>query len=133
MTRRKSRIRLSARQAFQASVVAQVVELHVTAQVAISLEPSERNLLVLLSPRDKVVSPAATKQAFERIEAPQKALIEIEDSGDPSNHVLAGDILAPESTSRVAAIIIDFIRATESEELRSDPGSNTPNQDQTSN
>ena len=68
-----------------------------------------QNLLVLLSPRDTVVSPAATKQAYERIDAPRKALIEIEDAGDPSNHVLAGDILSPDSTDAIAAMIVDFV------------------------
>jgi esterase/lipase len=69
----------------------------------------EQNLLVLLSPRDTVVSPAATKQAYARIDAPHKALIEIEDAGDPSNHVLAGDILSPDNTDEVAAMIVDFV------------------------
>ena len=68
-----------------------------------------QNLLVLLSSRDTVVSPVATKQAYERIDAPRKALIEIEDAGDPSNHVLAGDILSPDSTDEVAAMIVDFV------------------------
>jgi esterase/lipase len=69
----------------------------------------EQNLLVLLSPHDTVVSPAATKQAYENIEAPRKALVEIEDAGDPSHHVLAGDILSPASTDDVAAMIVDFV------------------------
>ena len=51
----------------------------------------------------------ATKQAYERIDAPRKALVEIEDAGDPSNHVLAGDILSPDSTDEVAAVIVDFV------------------------
>ena len=37
----------------------------------------------------------------ERIDAPRKALIEVHDAGDPSNHVLAGDILSPDSTDEV--------------------------------
>jgi alpha-beta hydrolase superfamily lysophospholipase len=69
----------------------------------------EQNLLVLLSPDDTVVSPAATKQAFAQIDAPRKKLVEIEDAGDPSNHVLAGDILSPTSTDDVAALIVDFV------------------------
>jgi esterase/lipase len=69
----------------------------------------EQNLLVLLSPRDTVVSPEATRQAYEQIDAPRKTLIEIEDAGDPSNHVLAGDILSPDSTDEVAAMIVDFV------------------------
>jgi alpha-beta hydrolase superfamily lysophospholipase len=69
----------------------------------------EQNLLVLLSPGDTVVSPAATKDAFARIDAPRKQLIEIDDAGDPSNHVLAGDILSPESTDGIAAAIVEFV------------------------
>lgn len=69
----------------------------------------EQNLLVLLSPDDTVVSPEATKQAFARIDAPRKTLIAIENAGDPSNHVLAGDILSPSSTDDVAALIVDFV------------------------
>jgi len=75
------------------------------------------NLLVVLSPNDKVVSPAATKSAFERITAPRKLLVEVQGSQDPSNHVLAGDILAPESTAKIAATIVDFIRPTGAAEL----------------
>jgi len=71
---------------------------------------SSKGRTVLLSPNDTVVSPAATKQAYEQIDAPHKALIEIEDAGDPSNHVLAGDILSPDSTDAVAAMIVDFVR-----------------------
>jgi len=69
----------------------------------------EQNLLVLLSPGDTVVSPEATKEAFERIDAPRKRLIEISDAGDPSNHVLAGDILSPDSTDDIAAAIVEFV------------------------
>jgi esterase/lipase len=70
----------------------------------------QQNLLVLLSPDDEVVSPEATKQAFERLSAPYKKLIEIEDAADPSSHVLAGDILSPGSTDDIAALIVDFVR-----------------------
>ena len=69
-----------------------------------------QDLLVLVSPDDEVVSAEATKQAFERIDAPQRALVEIEHAGDPSNHVLAGDILSPGSTDDIAALIVDFVQ-----------------------
>jgi len=69
----------------------------------------EQNLLVLQSPEDEVVSPEATRQAFEQIAAPRKQYIEIETAEDPSNHVLAGDILSPGSTADVAATIVGFV------------------------
>ena len=92
-----------------------------------------QNLLVLQSPDDQVVSPDATRQAFEKISAPRKQLIEIEDAEDPSRHVLAGDILAPGSTSRIAATIVNFISATGPEELWSRPRSKTAHREQSSN
>ena len=69
----------------------------------------QQNLLVLLSPDDTVVSPEATRQAYARISAPRKMMLEIKDAGDPSNHVLAGDILSPAKTDQVAATIVDFV------------------------
>ena len=75
-------------------------------------------LLVMIAPDDEVVSSDATKAAFRRIDAPRKELVEFADSLGPSRHILAGDILAPDATSRVAATIIDFIAAGRSSELQ---------------
>ena len=58
-----------------------------------------------------MVSAAVTKHAFERLEAPSKELIEFEEAQDPSRHVLAGDILSPDTTDSVAAKIVDFVLA----------------------
>lgn len=68
-----------------------------------------QNLLVFASPEDSVVSAAATKQAFERLEAPTKRFIEFDQAQDPSSHVLAGDILSPDTTDSVAATIVEFV------------------------
>jgi esterase/lipase len=77
----------------------------------------QQNLLVLLSPEDKVVSPAATQAAFANIRARRKQLVEVTGSLDPSNHVLAGDILAPETTPDIAATIVNFITGAGNPEL----------------
>jgi esterase/lipase len=74
-------------------------------------------LLVMLSPNDKVVSPVATRYAFKRIDAPRKKILEYADSLDPSSHVLAGDILAPQSTPGIAAAIVEFIEVDTAPEL----------------
>ena len=87
--------------------------------------PLTADLLVLLSPHDEVVSPEATKAAFRRINAPRKEIREFVESLGPSSHILAGDILAPDSTPRIVATIIEFIRAGGSPELRPAPLSNT--------
>ncbi len=70
----------------------------------------EQNLLMFISPNDQVVSPSAAKAVFIATSAPNKKLIEIDEVGDPSNHVLAGDILSPENTERVVAEIVEFVR-----------------------
>jgi esterase/lipase len=70
-----------------------------------------QDLLVIVSPDDSVVSAEVTKQAFERIAAPKQSLIEFEQAQDPSRHVLAGDILSPDTTETLAATIVDFVTA----------------------
>ena len=69
-----------------------------------------QDLLVLVSPDDSVVSAAVTRDAFAKLDAPSKRLIEFEDAQDPSRHVLAGDILSPDTTEAVAAQIVEFVR-----------------------
>lgn len=70
-----------------------------------------QDLLVIVSPDDSVVSAEVTKQAFERIDAPKQSLVEFEQAQDPSRHVLAGDILSPDTTETLAATIVDFVTA----------------------
>ena len=69
-----------------------------------------QSVLVIVSPDDSVVSAAVTKDAFTRLDAPTKRLIEFEDAQDPSRHVLAGDILSPGTTETVAETIVEFVR-----------------------
>ena len=69
-----------------------------------------QDLLVLVSPDDSVVSAAVTRDAFAKLDAPSKRLIEFEDAQDPSRHVLAGDILSPDTTEAVASQIVEFVR-----------------------
>jgi esterase/lipase len=67
-------------------------------------------LLMFYSKQDTVVSPAAALAVFEATVAPQKAVIEIKDPGDPSHHVLAGDVLSATQTRELANGIVEFIR-----------------------
>ncbi len=69
----------------------------------------QQRWLVFVSDEDTVVSAAAAEAIFEATSAPAKALIRVDDSGDPSRHVLAGDILSPATTAGIAAAIVDFI------------------------
>lgn len=73
------------------------------------LEQVQAPLLVVYSREDQVVSAPAIEAAFARFGSPQKKLLALTDTQDPSHHVLAGDILSPRDTPRVQAAILDFI------------------------
>lgn len=66
--------------------------------------------LMIYSPGDKVVDPDAIRSAFAQWGAPRKRLLEYRRSGDPSQHVLAGDIVSPGSTAELASVITAFLR-----------------------
>lgn len=68
-----------------------------------------QHLLMIVSPDDQVVSTAAAIAAFEKASGLSKHLITVDSPGDPSNHVLAGRILSPESTGLVVDSIVDFV------------------------
>ncbi|NND35844.1 MAG: hypothetical protein HKN81_01805 [Gammaproteobacteria bacterium] len=68
-----------------------------------------QRLLMFYSLEDTVISAEAALDVFAGTQAPQKSAIAIEDPGDPSSHVLAGDILSAAKTAELATTIIDFI------------------------
>ena len=68
-----------------------------------------QRLLVFYSRDDAVVSAETTLAMIGETGAGDKTLIEVPDSGDPSRHVLAGDILSPATTDRVVESIAGFI------------------------
>jgi hypothetical protein len=57
-----------------------------------------------------VVSAEKILEAHERLGASIKPIIAVDTSGDPSNHVLAGRVLAPNDTPRVRDWILAFTR-----------------------
>ncbi|HSG08717.1 MAG TPA: alpha/beta fold hydrolase [Longimicrobiales bacterium] len=66
--------------------------------------------LVLLSSRDQVVDPDQTRRRVPLFGSPIKEFVEIAGDGDPSHHVLAGDILSPGTTDTVVAEVLSFVR-----------------------
>jgi len=66
--------------------------------------------LCLVSPADRVVDPAVARARFAELPEP-KQLIEVTSSADPSHHVLAGDVLAPDDTAPRAEELLRFLRA----------------------
>ena len=69
--------------------------------------------LFIYSPNDAVIDPDKVETVFAGWGAANKQLIPIENVGDPSNHVLAGDILSPDQTDSIAEMILEFIKTIE--------------------
>jgi esterase/lipase len=74
------------------------------------IESIRQPTLVIYSPNDRVVSAEKILEAHERLGASIKPIIAVDTSGDPSNHVLAGRILAPDDTPRIRDGILAFAR-----------------------
>ena len=68
-------------------------------------------VLVLYSEDDQVVDTGKLKAAFDKIGTSQKVLTEVIGVDDPSHQVLAGDILSPSTTDRVADEIVRFAQS----------------------
>ncbi|MDZ4701039.1 MAG: alpha/beta fold hydrolase [Rhodothermales bacterium] len=67
-------------------------------------------LLVVYSPNDQVVNPALIAEAYPRFGSPIKEAVVLDEVGDPSNHVLAGDILSPDETMPMVRRVVAFLR-----------------------
>jgi alpha-beta hydrolase superfamily lysophospholipase len=67
-------------------------------------------VLVFYSPEDRVVDVRRIEQFFEQLTVEPRALVAIEDPGDPQHHVLAGDILSPGTTERIATRTVAFVQ-----------------------
>ena len=76
------------------------------------LKSIQKPVLVIYSPNDTVVDPLETEKRYKQIGSGFKQidpLLSSGDGGDPSNHVLAGDILSPNNTEMVKNLILDFL------------------------
>ncbi len=66
-------------------------------------------ILTIYSPNDEVVNAGKIEEAHQAFGSSRKAIIPIESVGDPSNHVLAGDILSPDDTQQLLEMILRFV------------------------
>jgi esterase/lipase len=64
---------------------------------------------VFFSPDDQVISVPALRSAIETIQSPEKSVIEISETGSPSAHIIAGDIISPDNTARISGEITEFV------------------------
>lgn len=91
------------------------VEAAVQAMATVALirqaDPGRIDLPVRIyySPEDTVVEPARIEALFARIGSTDKALVAVSDGDDPDHHILAGDILSPSTTARLAGEVVEFV------------------------
>lgn len=71
---------------------------------------SDKRWLIIYSEDDRTVSPTAVVDTMKQVTARQKELIAVTMSGDSTNHILAGDIMSPDTTEPRVRDIVDFIR-----------------------
>ncbi|MEZ2332175.1 alpha/beta hydrolase [Mesorhizobium sp. RCC_202] len=66
--------------------------------------------LFIFSDSDKVVRPDRTREIAGRWGGPHE-LVPIDDTGDPDNHVIAGDALSPQTTAFLTERIVVWVKA----------------------
>lgn len=71
------------------------------------------DLLVFYSPDDTVIDIRRMLDAYQDALAPRKKLVSLRVQGDPGNHVLAGDIMAPENNALVTDQVVRFVKEGE--------------------
>ena len=76
---------------------------------SLDLQTIKAPTLVIYAPDDRTVDTTAIIAAFQKMGATEKKLVAYGQAGDPSHHVLAGDILSPGSTGPLAQMIVDFL------------------------
>jgi esterase/lipase len=76
---------------------------------AIDYEAMTVRALFVISDKDKVVDPAATRAIAARWGAPHE-IVTVENSGDPSSHVNAGDAWSPQTTDPLSARIVQWLK-----------------------
>jgi esterase/lipase len=69
----------------------------------------QKPVLVIYSPNDTVVNSTEVERRYAQFGSAIKEIDPILDSGNSGNHVLAGDILAPNNTEVVKKLILDFL------------------------
>ena len=69
----------------------------------------DQHLLTVASMDDSVVNTALSRSYTEAVAAPRNVLVEFTASADEHQHVVAGDIVSPEGTDEMIAIVVEFL------------------------
>ena len=67
--------------------------------------------LVLYSPEDKIVDVAQIKQVYQQLGTQHKKIIAMDGAKSSQHHVIAGDILSPDTTDKVQTEILSFLES----------------------
>ena len=85
-------------------------------------------VFIAYSPEDSQVDPEKTIAFYHQLGSEVKHLETVEDSGDPFNHVIAGQIRSPNTTQKLTQQVLAFLEpivtdleASEKGEARNDP------------
>jgi esterase/lipase len=73
-------------------------------------EQIESPLFIAYSPNDQVVHPDTIASRFAAFGATPKDTVQITESGDENDHVIAGTYRSPQTTERVARAVLDFLQ-----------------------
>ena len=84
---------------------------------ALDLKTVTSPTLAVYSPHDKVVDGTAIVDAFDRLGTPQKKLVAFSAA---RGHVLAGDVLSPQTSSELVDTITEFLQECDASELQTD-------------
>jgi esterase/lipase len=76
---------------------------------ALHFEDIKVPMIIFQSRKDEVVVPEMSHQVHDRWGGPRQ-LVWVQESGDPSNHVLAGDILSPQNNALVVETTLTFLK-----------------------
>ncbi|RWL52067.1 alpha/beta hydrolase [Mesorhizobium sp.] len=77
---------------------------------AAPVEKAKIPALFIFSDADKVVRPDRTREIAGRWGGPHE-LVPVDDTGDPDNHVIAGDVLSPQTTAFLTQRIVVWVKA----------------------
>ncbi len=86
---------------------------------ALDLRTVKTPTLAFYAHGDQLVDPKAIERRFSQIGAPRKQLVVVDYAEDPMQHVLAGDILSPGATKRIAEDVVKFVQGARDEAAQS--------------
>ena len=77
----------------------------------LELENTTQPALFIHSPKDQVISVPHVRSTHDRWGGEPKALIEVTDAEDSLQHIIAGDVVSPTPTRRLADQVVDWVRS----------------------